>query len=266
MSTSATRPELPLLQAGWGMKLQAEVQEDYTFWSGGVFLTCPIAQTGGNWDVCFQISTQLSLVDLNFPLPNPFLAALPFFLFSHTWIQTPLLTPTFQHSHTSLLFYLNMFKTHSERISLSSPWWKKFTVACLWPLPFPQDLCKASDSSWQWLGGGQVVQGCLVPRSRSTHLSTSWLETLQDSLVSLCMHEAAWLLNMRMFPAWQSNLFLNEMRRHWEGDEWLEPAVNYRIPGLPITVPMYPQTVNLKNCCFFCEGYFSGTQISKFGC
>lgn len=142
----------------------------------------PIAQSGGNWDIYFWISTQPSLVDLKFPLLDPVIGLLPFSLFSRTWIQNPLLTPAFQHSHTSRLFFLNMFKTHSECISLSSPWWKQFTVTCLWPLPFPQDLCEASDASWQRLGGGQVVQGCLVSWSHSTHLSTSWLETPRGSL------------------------------------------------------------------------------------
>lgn len=177
-------PDLSCLssqQAG-GWSFRQRCRQDYTFWSGEVCLNCPMAQSGGNWDVCFRMSTQRELVDLTFPLPDPFIALLPFSHVSHTWIQTPLLTPTFQHSHTSLLFFLSMFKTHSECISPSSPWWKQFTVTCLWPLPFPQDFCEASDSSWQWLGGGQVVQECLVPWSHSIHLSTSWLETPPGNL------------------------------------------------------------------------------------
>ena len=141
-----------------------------------------MAQSGGNWDVSFQISALPGLVDLNFTLSDPFIALLPFSLFSHTWIRTSLLNPAFQDSLTSLLSFLNICKTHSEHISPSSRWWKQFTATCLWPLPFPQDLCEASDWSWQWLGGGQVGQGCLVPWSHSTHLSTSWLETLPGSL------------------------------------------------------------------------------------
>lgn len=186
---------------------------------------------------------------MNLTLPNP-LIDLWFSLFLYTWIQTSMLTSTFQHSHTSLLWFLSMFKAHSEHISPSSCWRRQFTVTCLWPLAFPQDLCEASDWNWQWLGGDQVGQRCFVPWSHSAHLSTSWLEILPGTL---CMYKVAFLLNMSnvFSPAVKLVLKWDAGGGYWEG--WLEPLVNYHIPGLLITVTAQPWTVNLKNCFSFVE-------------
>lgn len=204
-----------------------------------------------------------SLVNMNLTLPNPLIDLLWFPLLLYTWIQTALLTSTFQHSHASLLCFLSMFKAHSERISPSSCWWRQFTATCLWPLAFPQDLCKASDWSWQWLGGGQVSQGCFVPWSHSAHLEF-WLarNPPRYSVCACTKLLISWI--WAMFSAWQSNLFLNGM---------IEVLGRVARTTCELSHPWFIHHCNFTTSStqpeeqlLFCGGYFSGTQMSRFRC